>query len=116
MLPCSRRSQVRVLDCPAWLDLSGRLNDIPEVSPTSLNLEWKGWFLALCGRRIPPYSILESRNIAEKQGKGMKDKLPEISKEKQKLVSRVKRLAGQIDAVQRSVTDGDECADTFLLD
>jgi DNA-binding FrmR family transcriptional regulator len=36
----------------------------------------------------------------------MKDKLPEISKEKQKLLSRIKRLAGQIDAVQRSVTDG----------
>lgn len=45
----------------------------------------------------------------------MKDKLPEISKEKQKLVSRIKRLAGQIDAVQRSVTDGDECADILML-
>lgn len=45
----------------------------------------------------------------------MKDKLPEISKEKQKLVSRIKRLAGQIDAVQRSVTDGDECADVLML-
>lgn len=45
----------------------------------------------------------------------MKDKLPEIPKEKQKLVSRIKRLAGQIDAVQRSVTDGDECADILML-
>lgn len=45
----------------------------------------------------------------------MKDKLQEISKEKQKLLSRIKRLAGQIDAVQRSVTDGDECADILML-
>jgi DNA-binding FrmR family transcriptional regulator len=45
----------------------------------------------------------------------MKDKLPEISKDKQKLLSRIKRLAGQIDAVQRSVTGGDECADILML-
>lgn len=45
----------------------------------------------------------------------MKDKLPEISREKQKLLSRIKRLAGQIDAVQRSVTEGDECADILML-
>ena len=63
---------------------------------------------------IPPYGICSSKD-AEKQGKGMKDKLPEISKEKQKLVSRIRRLAGQIDAVQRSVTDGDECADILML-
>jgi len=45
----------------------------------------------------------------------MKDKLPEISKEKQKLLSRIKRLAGQITAVEHSVTDGDECADILML-
>jgi len=45
----------------------------------------------------------------------MKDKLPEISKEKQKLVSRIRRLAGQIDAVERSVTEGNECADILML-
>jgi len=45
----------------------------------------------------------------------MKDKLPGISKEKQKLLSRAKRLAGQIEAVQRSVTEGDECADILML-
>lgn len=45
----------------------------------------------------------------------MKDKLPEISKEKQKLLSRIKRLAGQIDAVERSVAEGDECADILML-
>lgn len=45
----------------------------------------------------------------------MKDKLPQISKEKQKLLSRIKRLGGQIDAVQRSVTEGDECADVLML-
>jgi DNA-binding FrmR family transcriptional regulator len=45
----------------------------------------------------------------------MRDKLPEISKEKQKLVSRIRRLAGQIDAVERSVTEGNECADILML-
>lgn len=45
----------------------------------------------------------------------MKDKFPQISKEKQKLLSRIKRLGGQIDAVQRSVTEGDECADVLML-
>jgi DNA-binding FrmR family transcriptional regulator len=45
----------------------------------------------------------------------MKQKLPEISKEKQKLFSRIKRLGGQIGAVERAVTDGDECADILML-
>jgi len=45
----------------------------------------------------------------------MKDKLPEISKEKQKLLSRIRRLGGQITAVERAVTDGDECADILML-
>ncbi|HME33807.1 MAG TPA: metal-sensing transcriptional repressor [Candidatus Sulfotelmatobacter sp.] len=45
----------------------------------------------------------------------MKDKLPEISKEKQKLFSRIKRLGGQIGAVERAVAEGDECADILML-
>jgi DNA-binding FrmR family transcriptional regulator len=47
--------------------------------------------------------------------KFMKDKRPEISTEKQKLLSRIKRLAGQITAVERSVTEGNECADILML-
>jgi DNA-binding FrmR family transcriptional regulator len=38
-----------------------------------------------------------------------------ISKEKQKLLSRVKRMSGQIAAVERSVLEGDECADILML-
>jgi DNA-binding FrmR family transcriptional regulator len=45
----------------------------------------------------------------------MKEKPSEISKEKQKLFSRIKRLGGQIGAVERAVTDGDECADILML-
>ena len=45
----------------------------------------------------------------------MKDKLPEISREKQKLFSRIKRLGGQISAVERAVGEGDECADILML-
>jgi DNA-binding FrmR family transcriptional regulator len=46
---------------------------------------------------------------------GMKEKNQSISKEKQKLLSRIKRLGGQIDAVERSVTAGEECADILML-
>ena len=56
-----------------------------------------------------------SRETCRKLPKVMKDKLPEISKEKQKLLSRIKRLAGQVTAVEHSVTDGDECADILML-
>jgi len=45
----------------------------------------------------------------------VQDKIPEISREKQKLLSRIKRLGGQIGAVERSVTSGDECADILML-
>ena len=45
----------------------------------------------------------------------MKDKIPEISKEKQKLLSRIKRLAGQVGAAERAVREGDECADILML-
>ena len=45
----------------------------------------------------------------------MKDKPSQLSREKQKLLSRIKRLAGQIDAVERSVAEGDECADILML-
>ncbi len=45
----------------------------------------------------------------------MKDKEREVSREKQKLLSRIKRMGGQIDAVERSVMAGDECADILML-
>jgi len=45
----------------------------------------------------------------------MKEKTAPISTEKQKLLSRIKRLGGQIDAVERSVAAGDECADILML-
>jgi DNA-binding FrmR family transcriptional regulator len=45
----------------------------------------------------------------------MKDKAPEVSKEKQKLFSRIKRLSGQVAAVERAVAEGDECADILML-
>jgi DNA-binding FrmR family transcriptional regulator len=39
----------------------------------------------------------------------------EVSKEKQKLLSRIKRLGGQMDAVERAVAAGDECPDILML-
>lgn len=46
--------------------------------------------------------------------KRMKDK-PEISKEKQKLLFRIKRIRGQFAAVERALEAGDECADLLML-
>jgi DNA-binding FrmR family transcriptional regulator len=45
----------------------------------------------------------------------MKAQPAAISKEKQKLLSRIRRLSGQVSAVERSVTEGDECADILML-
>ena len=45
----------------------------------------------------------------------MKDRIPEISREKQKLLYRIKRLRGQFAAVERALTAGDECADILML-
>jgi FrmR/RcnR family transcriptional regulator, repressor of rcnA expression len=45
----------------------------------------------------------------------MKDQTAVVSKEKQKLLSRIRRLGGQVTAVERSVTEGDECADILML-
>ena len=45
----------------------------------------------------------------------MKENSKPVSKEKQKLLSRIKRLGGQVDAVERSVAEGDECADILML-
>ena len=47
--------------------------------------------------------------------KDVTEKTATVSKEKQKLLSRIKRMGGQIDAVGRAVTDGDECADILML-
>jgi DNA-binding FrmR family transcriptional regulator len=45
----------------------------------------------------------------------MKVKPTGVSREKQKLLSRIRRLSGQITAVERSVIGGDECADILML-
>jgi DNA-binding FrmR family transcriptional regulator len=45
----------------------------------------------------------------------MADKIPKISKEKQKLRFRIKRIRGQFAAVERALTAGDECADILML-
>ena len=45
----------------------------------------------------------------------MKDKIPETSREKQKLLFRIKRIQGQFSAVQRALMAGDECADILML-
>jgi DNA-binding FrmR family transcriptional regulator len=41
--------------------------------------------------------------------------MADIDKEKQKLISRIKRIRGQVDSIERSLTTGDDCADVLML-
>ena len=38
-----------------------------------------------------------------------------LEKEKQKLLARIKRIRGQVDAIERSLSDSDECAKILML-
>jgi len=38
-----------------------------------------------------------------------------LEKEKQKLVARIRRIRGQVDAIERSLSSGDDCADVLML-
>jgi len=38
-----------------------------------------------------------------------------MDKEQQKLVARIKRIRGQVDSIERSLTGGDDCADVLML-
>jgi DNA-binding FrmR family transcriptional regulator len=38
-----------------------------------------------------------------------------LDKEKQKLVARIKRIRGQVDSIERSLSTGDDCADILML-
>jgi len=38
-----------------------------------------------------------------------------IDKEKQKLVARIRRIRGQVDAIERSLSSSDDCADVLML-
>ncbi len=38
-----------------------------------------------------------------------------MDKEKQKLIARIKRIRGQVDSIERSLTTGDDCADVLML-
>lgn len=42
-------------------------------------------------------------------------KMTIIDKEKQKLVARIRRIRGQVDSIERSLSTGDDCADVLML-
>lgn len=48
--------------------------------------------------------------LAYKQGK-----MSHLEKEKQKLIARIKRIRGQVDSIERSLTTDDDCADVLML-
>lgn len=41
--------------------------------------------------------------------------MTQITKEKQKLVARIRRIRGQVDTIERSLTADDDCADVLML-
>jgi DNA-binding FrmR family transcriptional regulator len=38
-----------------------------------------------------------------------------LTKEKQKLVARIRRIRGQVDSIERSLSTGDDCAAVLML-
>jgi DNA-binding FrmR family transcriptional regulator len=38
-----------------------------------------------------------------------------LEKEEQKLIARIKRIRGQVDSIERSLTTDDDCADVLML-
>jgi DNA-binding FrmR family transcriptional regulator len=38
-----------------------------------------------------------------------------LAKEKQRLVARIRRIRGQVDSIERSLSTGDDCADVLML-
>jgi len=53
--------------------------------------------------------------LSRREHENMKDKIREVSREKQKLLFRIKRIRGQFAAVERALGAGDECADILML-
>jgi len=41
--------------------------------------------------------------------------MPADSREQQKLIARVRRIRGQVDAIERSLTEKEHCADVLML-
>jgi DNA-binding FrmR family transcriptional regulator len=41
--------------------------------------------------------------------------MTELAKEKQKLIARIKRIRGQVDSIERSLSTDDDCADILML-
>jgi DNA-binding FrmR family transcriptional regulator len=60
---------------------------------------------------LPGHRFLSEATLRQRRGQ----KMPHIDKEKQKLVARIKRIRGQVDAIERSLTNADDCADVLML-
>ncbi len=39
----------------------------------------------------------------------------QMDKDRQKLVARIRRIRGQVDAIERSLTEGDDCSQILML-
>jgi DNA-binding FrmR family transcriptional regulator len=57
---------------------------------------------------------LDGLEVTELRGI-IKEIMSHLEKEKQKLVARIKRIRGQVDSIERSLTAGDDCADVLML-
>jgi DNA-binding FrmR family transcriptional regulator len=44
-----------------------------------------------------------------------KEIMANLAREKQKLIARIKRIRGQVESIERSLTTGDDCAAVLML-
>jgi DNA-binding FrmR family transcriptional regulator len=63
------------------------------------------------GSCFVPSCILYHTPLGYVQGKTM----AHTDKDKQKLVARIRRIRGQVDSIERSLSAGDDCADILML-
>jgi DNA-binding FrmR family transcriptional regulator len=64
---------------------------------------------------LPPKKISPSMMYHIPLGYKQEENMSHVEKEKQKLVARIKRIRGQVDSIERSLSTGDDCADVLML-
>ncbi len=50
-----------------------------------------------------------------KVDKAQVETMGKLEKEKQKLIARIRRIRGQVESIERSLTGGDDCAEILML-
>jgi len=73
-------------------------------------------FLLIFGSVSPAgTTVLPNSKYHIPLGYGQRQSMSHFDKDKQKLVARIKRIRGQVDSIERSLTSDDDCADVLML-